>query len=272
MDQQGGITAEVIVADCCGDATARMVAEQFPGVDFTQFAERKTIPELRAFGMLRAKGEIVAITEDHCIAPPDWYMQILRAHEQDCQAAGGAIENAATERIIDWAVFFCEYLRYMNPIHEGMTWDIPGNNASYKRPALEAMHDLLVGGYWEGFWHARLKERNLPMYSSPAMIILHKKNFGFLEFLSQRYHYGRSYAGMRNEICTPAKRLFYILFSPLLPPLLVYRMARLSFAKKRFEKELIRSIPFLLIFSCFWALGEWMGYVFGPGDSLAKVE
>jgi hypothetical protein len=273
MEQDGGIPAEVIVADCCGDATARMVAEQFPGVDFTQFEERKTIPELRAFGMLRSRGEIVAITEDHCIAPRDWYIQMVKAHEEhECDAAGGAIENAAIHRTIDWAVFFCEYLRYMNPIHEGYTHDIPGNNASYKRPVLEVMRDLLEGGYWEGFLHARLQERNKKIWSSPKMVILHKKSFGFGEFLSQRYHYGRSYAGMRNEICTPAKRLFYILFSPLLPPLLVYRMIRLTFLKGRFQKEILKSFPYLLIFSCFWAAGDWMGYAFGPGDSLAKVE
>ncbi|MCC7391723.1 glycosyltransferase [Candidatus Sumerlaeota bacterium] len=272
-NQDGNISAEIIVADCCGDATARMVAEQFPGVDFTQFQERRTIPELRAFGMLRSKGEIVAITEDHCIAPRDWFQQMVKAHEtHDCDAAGGAIENAAIHRIIDWAVFFCEYLRYMNPIPEGYTHDIPGNNASYKRPVLEVMRDLLEGGYWEGFLHARLVEKQKKIYCSPAMVILHKKSFGFGEFLSQRYHYGKSYAGMRNEISTPAKRLFYIVFSPLLPPVLVYRMVKLTMLKKRFRKEAILSIPYLLTFSLFWAAGEFMGYVFGPGDSLAKVE
>jgi hypothetical protein len=115
-------------------------------------------------------------------------------------------------------------------------------------------------------------EKQKKIYCSPKMVILHKKSFGFFEFLSQRYHYGRSYAGMRNEICTPGKRLFFILFSPLLPPLLVWRMINLTLQKKRFRKEIFMSIPYLLTFSIFWAAGEWMGYVFGPGDSLAKVE
>ena len=43
----------------------------------------------------------------------------------------------------------------------------------------------------------------------------HAKDFGFGEFLSQRYHYSRSYAGMRNaELGT--KRLLYALGSPLI--------------------------------------------------------
>ena len=43
MEQEGGYTAEVIVADCCGDATARMVAESFPNIDFTQFQDNRII-------------------------------------------------------------------------------------------------------------------------------------------------------------------------------------------------------------------------------------
>lgn len=272
MKQDGGIEAEIIVTDCCGEPTCRMVAEKFPSIQFHQFEERKTIPELRAFGMLRAKGEIVVITEDHCVAPPDWYQQIVKGHAMGYDAVGGAVENAATDRLIDWAVFFCEYLRYMNPIPEGESFDIPGNNASYKRAALDEMRDLLEGGFWEAWLTARLIERGKKVYQTPDMIILHKKNFGFGEFMSQRYHYARSYAGMRNDSVSFGKRLFYILFSPCLPPLIIYRMIKIVRQKKRGGKILAKAMPLLMIFSCSWAVGEWIGYVFGPGDSLRKVE
>jgi hypothetical protein len=42
-------------------------------------------------------------------------------------------------------------------------------------------------------------------------------------------------------------------------------------AKRRHRAELVRSLPLLGVFVVSWALGEMVGYVAGPGDSLAKV-
>ena len=53
----------------------------------------------------------------------------------------------------------------------------------------------------------------------------HAKDFGFLEFVSQRYHYSRSYAGLRNPELG-RKRVLYALGSPLLVPLAYLRIAR----------------------------------------------
>ena len=270
--QEGNISSEVIVADCDGNETIDSVAERFPDFHFHHFAERKTIPQLRGYGLLRARGRIIATTEDHCIAPGNWYLEILKAHEKECDAAGGSIENAATDRLIDYAVFFCEYLRYMNPGESIYTYDIPGPNASYKREMIDLMRDLIEEGYWENWLHARLQEKRKKVLYTPEMMMWHKKSFGFFEFLSQRYHYGRGYAGMRNATFSFRKRLIYILFSPLIPPLLLSRMFHLILQKKRNYKEFLLSFPYLIIFTIVWALGEWVGYIFGPGNSMYKVE
>ena len=267
---------EVIITDCCGDGVTELIRTKYPqpNIRLFSYTERKTIPELRAIGMKEARGDIIAITEDHCVAEPHWYERMLRAHAEHYGAIGGAVENdASITGIIDWAVYFCEYSAFLNPVPTGETNDIPGNNTSYRREFLEHIRDMLdAGNFWEGFLNGRLMEKGIKVYSFPEIIVYHKKVFGFRYFLSQRYHYGRSYAGMRVENAPFWKKLAYAGFCPLLPALLIGRIGYRVLVKKRYLGKFFASFPFLVIFSLAWAWGEFVGYLFGPGDSLLKVE
>jgi GT2 family glycosyltransferase len=266
--------AEVIVADCCGDGSRRLIKQKYPWVRRLGFARRKTIPELRAMGMKEAQGEIVVLTEDHCLAESHWYERLLTAHQRHYGVVGGAVENdSSIERVVDWAVFFCEYSQFMNPVPAGEVQDIPGNNISYRQEFFVHIADMLdAGRFWEGFLNARLQQKGIKLYSDPSIIVYHKKVFGLGYFLNQRYHYGRSYAGMRVERAPFWKRLVYAGFCPLLPVLLLGRIAARVLAKRRNRDKFILALPFLLLFTFSWSWGELVGYLFGPGESLLKVE
>jgi hypothetical protein len=69
-----------------------------------------------------------------------------------------------------------------------------------------------------------------------------------------------------------SKRIFYILSSPLLPFLMLWRTFQQVVGKKRHMKEFLLSLPLLMVFMLSYAFGECVGYMFGPGDSLVKVE
>jgi glycosyltransferase involved in cell wall biosynthesis len=266
--------AEVIVADRCGNGVTHLVRQKYPHVRLISFSEPKTIPELRAVAMKNARGDILALTEDHCLPEPHWYERMLAAHQAHYGAVGGAVENdPSIRRLVDWAVFFCEYGQFMNPVPAGETGEIPGNNASYRREFLAHLTDLLDhGGSWENFLHSRLRQRGIKLYSDPSIIVFHKKVFGLGYFLRQRYHYGRSYAAMRLERAPAWKRLLYAGFCPLLPVLAVGRISRRVFSKKRHLGKFIQAQPLLWIFSLSWAWGEFVGYLSGSGDSLLRVE
>jgi glycosyltransferase involved in cell wall biosynthesis len=270
--QRGNIQAEIIVADCCGSITQELVARKYPHVQLLSFPQRLTIPELRAIGIAQSTGELVTITEDHCVPPDDWLERIIAAHRVPFVAIGGAVENAATERLVDWAVFLCEYYRHVCPVPAGVTRDIPGPNVTYKREALAHLKDLLAEGRWESFLHARLEERGFELYSDPSIVIYHRKFFGLGEFISQRYHYGRSFAGMRVEGAAMWRRAMLALSSPLLPPLLIGRIASHLFRRRRHRLIFVQAFPLLALFMLSWTIGELIGYVAGPGDSLIKVE
>ncbi len=266
--------AEVIVADRCGAAVAETMRKRNLNLKLLSFPQRITIPQLRALGMKHSQGAIIVLTEDHCLARPCWYERILRAHEARSGVIGGAVENdRSITRAVDWAVFFCEYGRYMNPVPDGEVADLPGNNVSYRREFLAHISDLLESGSsWEGDLHARLRERGVKLYSDPSIIVYHKKEFALGYFLSQRYHYSRSYTGVRAQGASVPERLIRAALCSVLPPILTLRVAGWVVGKKRHVSMLFRCLPLVLLFTIVWAWGELIGHLFGPGDSLLRVE
>ncbi|MBZ0303503.1 MAG: glycosyltransferase [Anaerolineae bacterium] len=270
--QQGSIHAEILVADCVGPVVTDFIKAEYPDVRLIAFNERKSVPELRSAGILASTGDLIVMTEDHCIAPDNWFKSLVESHAKyDNPAIGGAVDNAATERLIDWAVYFCEYSNFISPVPDGIVHDLPGPNVSYKRSALEPMMDMLEAGYWETFLHQRLESLGYELRSDPSIVIWHKKHFTFGDFMSERFHYGRWFAGTRNEFTSPGKRLFYLAFSPLLPALVIKRLIQRVRSRGRHYGAFARCLPLIFIFTLAWAAGEFTGYATGPGTSVLKL-
>jgi Glycosyl transferase family 2 len=262
--------AEVIVADSTDAETRRRLRDGWPSVRLLEFDEPRTVPELRAAGVFAAGAPYVALIEDHCLVTPEWLQAALSAHNGGGRdVVGGPVRNAATRRIRDWAAFFCEYSAFMEPLAEGERDDLTGMNVSYSRPAIAAIDDLLREGRWETWLHPRLRERGFRLYCSGAMVLEHDKDFDVGEFLGQRWHYSRSYAGMRNA-SLGRKRPLYAAGTVVLPFLLYYRIAR-NVLRRRRRRELLLATPLILLYTATWAAGEAMGYAFGGGRSLHEV-
>ncbi len=274
--QRGQVGTEIIVADVTGEATARLIEQQFPLVELLSVRERRTIPQLRAAGLARSRGEIVAVIEDHCLADEFWCEKIVEAHRAfpACVAVGGAVENGSP-RLVDWAVFFCEYSAFMRPLPRGASGVIPGNNVSYKRRAFDGMTNLegeLGRDLWEFSLHRWLSARGECFVLDPAVVVYHNKRFGVRYFLSQRFHYSRHYAGALVAGWSPPRRWARGGMSLVLPPLLLARIATRVLRKRRHVGEFVLSLPLLGIFLAAWAVGELAGCLFGPGRSLYVVE
>jgi glycosyltransferase involved in cell wall biosynthesis len=266
--QQGAINTEVIVADCVGRDVTEFIRREYPTVTVIPFDEKKSVPELRAAAISRSTGLVIAITEDHCIPPADWYESVMRAHAKNPgMAIGGAVDNGATSSLIDWAVFFCEYSNFISPVTNGIVHDLPGPNVSYKRQALSPIRDKIKDEFWETFVHCDLEERGEKLWSDPSIKMIHKKHFSFFSFLVERFHYSRAFAGLRNQSLTPQKRVLYTLCAPWLPPLLLWRIWQRVVPKKQHLSQFAMSVPLLLVFMVVWAWGESVGYALGPGNS-----
>jgi glycosyl transferase family 2 len=267
--QRNASGAEVVLADATDEETRGRVREEWPRVRLLPHDGPATVPQLRAAGIAAASNELVAVIEDHCLVREGWAERIVDWHRQGHAAVGGPVHNAVDRRIRDWAAFFCEYSAFMEPLPLGPARDLPGMNVSYDRRAIEAVQDLLDEGRWETWLHARLRERGLDLWCDPELVIDHDKDFGIGEFLSQRYHYSRAYAGMRVP-GLGSRRWVYAVGAPLLPPLLYLRIAR-NVARTRHRAAFAAATPLVLLDLAVWAVGEMVGYVAGEGDSLQKV-
>jgi GT2 family glycosyltransferase len=275
--QRKGSTPEIIVVDATGEATVRVIQTRFPWVKVVPFEERRSIPALQAAGLAHATGDVIAIIEDHCIADQTWCETIVGAHraEPECIAVGGAIENGSCERLVDWAVFFCEYSAFMPPLSRSLTASIPGNNVSYKRRAFDQMgitRETLTTGFWDQTLHKELLARGQKFLMEPSIIVYHKKHFGFWYFMRQRFLYSRYYAGRITASARLSSRVVRTAATLGLAPVLLARIASRVAQKRRHLREFLLALPYLVVFTGVWAFGELVGSVFGPGDSLREIE
>lgn len=270
--QDAPVAAELIVVDRLGEETRSEVRRRFPEVLVLAAEPSTSIPRLRAIGVARARAPLVAFLEDHCNVDSAWLGVVARAHREGRAVFGGVVENGAVERSVDWAAFLCEYARFLPPLPRGEASEIAGNNSVYARPLLEAALSEADGEVWESFLHARIRASGVPLHCEPDLRVFHKKRFGFRYFVRQRYHYSRSFAGMRLRSAPAWKRLAYFLATPALPVLLLGRISAALLRKRRHLSEYVRALPALTVFLVVWAWGEAVGALLGPGRSLERVE
>ena len=252
--QRNDVDLEVLVADRCGEPLRTEVRREFPWVTLLEAAPATTIPDLRAFAFRQAKGKSVAVIEDHVIVPAGWARAMLDAQAGADVVVGGAVENAAVDRLVDWAAFLCEYSHCILPLPAGPADWLTGNNVVYPRALLTRYESVLGRGQWENRLHDAMRRDGVPLVCRPEISVGHKKHYTVGEYLSQRYLYARSYAGARVADASLGKRLGYGAAALALPPLLMYRTVSRVVSKRRHRAELVRSLPLLAVFVVSWAL------------------
>ncbi len=261
---------EILVLDRCGRETAQTIAQRFPRVSLHAGRSERSIPELRWQGMRAARGEMVAVLEDHCIVTTQWAAEILRFAHSPYGVIGGPVENASN-RILDWAFYLAEYTAAIPPLPEGETDAVPGNNAAYRRSVLP-LADSAWASLWENFLQQELRRRGVRFFLNPAMLIHHKKRFRLGEMLAQRFYYSRSLAAMRGTRMGAAGRLLRAAASLVLPLVLLWRVVFNLARKRRNVKEFLVGLPAIALFVVAWAAGDVAGYLAGGGNSLQRVE
>jgi hypothetical protein len=269
--QQDGVRLEVLVVDRCGESLRQQVRASFPRAVLIGVESSVTIPEMRARAFRVATAPAVAVIEDHVIVPAGWARQLLDALGGREQIVGGSVENAATETTIDWAAFLCEYSHCLPPLPAGPAEWLTGNNVVYPRTLLDRYRDIVNAGKWENYLHDTARADGVPLICHPEIVVGHKKHYSFVEYLSQRYLYARSYAGARVAGSPLSRRAAFGLAAFALPPLLFYRTVTRILGKGRHQEWLLRSLPLIGAFVLAWGWGEVVGYWRGPGNALSRV-
>jgi hypothetical protein len=219
----------------------------------------------------QAGGAAVAVIEDHVLVPKGWARAMLACLAGGEDVVGGAVENAATDRTVDWATFLCEYHHLLPPIPAGPVDRLTGNNTVYRRSVLARYEAAWREGRWEDHLHAAMSRGGVTLYQHPEIVVWHRMHYTVSRYLGQRFLYSRAWAGMRSAEASAAERLMRGAMAVLLPPLLCWRVVSTVWRKQAHRPELVRSLPLIGLFTLAWGAGEMVGYWFGAGDALARV-
>jgi hypothetical protein len=266
-----GIIIEMLVIDRCGEDVRRAVHQHFPEATLVPAPSTATIPEMRAVAFRQARAAAVAVIEDHVLVPPDWARQMLDTLAASHDVVGGTVRNAATDRLVDWAAFLCEYSHLLPPIPAGEVEWLTGNNVVYRKDVLKRYESTLAQGRWEDYLHAAMRGDGISLFCRPDIVVGHKMHYRVRDYLSQRYLYARGYAGQKRTDMSPAVRAIRAAGTLALPPLLLFRIMRRVLGRRGHRAELVRSLPLLGVFVCAWAFGEMVGYLAGPGDAMSRI-
>jgi hypothetical protein len=266
-DQVAAVGGEIVVMD--GSANPPPAPDQV--APFVRWVAHPgwSVFQLRHEGYREARGEIVAVTEDHCAARADTCAAILRAHAEhpDAIAIGGATENGTTRHLIDWAVFIVVQGPFMAPLANGPADRIAGAaSVSYKRRALERFPDHGPLGAIELFDTASVRRDGETLVNDDRIRIIHHQSMGLAGTVSIEFHNGRTVAGFRRQTFARGD-LLRVLASPALPLFRSIRSIRIAFGKSVSRATLVGAIPLIVLLQYAHGAGELLGYLAGPGDS-----
>jgi hypothetical protein len=256
--------ADLIVARAGDARECDALAAEHPYARFVACARDATVPQLRAAGMRAAQAAVVALTEDHCVASPDWLGRLVRGCRGERDVVGGAMDNAQGERAIDWAAYFSEYGFFAASAARTAAGDPPitGANVAYGRGVVGDVAHWAAGGAWENVVHARLREGGSTLRFVETAVIAQNRNYGFGAFCRDRYEHGRDYARVRLTESGGSRRWLYLAGSVALPFLLTIRVARLNAVAR--PASFLRALPITFAFLAAWSAGEMVGYWRGP--------
>lgn len=155
---------------------------------------------LRARGMLAAHGDLIALLEDHARPDERWSTNIVAAHRSSNATIGGAIENGI-DRPLNWAVYYCDFGKYENPLPSGDSTFASDANVSYKRSALESIRSTWETSFREVVVNGMLMSRGEKLaLQSNIIVYQHRSDLRLGAALRERYIWGRSYAATRGAL------------------------------------------------------------------------
>jgi hypothetical protein len=249
------------------------IETNFPFASLLPTDGSRTYAEMRSIGVKRALGDIIAITEDHCIPRAEWCEQIALEHASwDAAAVGGAVEKLSPDSALNWSFYFADYVRYMNPLSDGLAEHLTDCNVSYKRGALVEAAGAWAREFHENIVHHEFLQRGRSLRLSSRVVVDQQRTLTIAGALWDRYAFGRLFASTRVQKQTLIRRCVFIATTPLLPGLLVLRSFGHVRAKRRCLREFIQALPYLLVMCCLWAAGEFVGYTSSRPEKRLSVQ
>ena len=261
-----------VVAAAERAAAVGACTRDFPAATLIEAPAAATVPQMRALAFARCRGAVVALLEDDCVVEPGWFEAVLAAHRSPDVAIGGAVEPGPYRRGLDWAVYFCEYGRFMRPLRPqpAIALALAGNHVTYKRATLGPALPTSGEGFYDMFVHTAWAEAHMPMRAEENLVLRNINSWTLRHVTTVPYHHGRVYAAQRFGGMPAWRRRGVGCLALALPVLKTGRVARDTLSRKRMVGRLVQALPWIVIFMTSWSIGEAIGCVRGAGRSAAE--
>ena len=263
--------AELIVARAGDAKDLAHVRARLPWATVLAAPAGARIPYLRGLGIGAAQGHPVAVTEDHCLAAPDWLEQMVVQMTDGYDLVGGGMANLPGSSIIDWAAYLADYGFYSfarPPLPAGALPLITAANAAYSRRVAADVAAWALAGAWEDVVHNRLAEQGRGHRFVPGARMFHAYHYQFRAFWRNRYSHGYDYGRSRLAEPPHPPRVVLLGMTPLLPIVLAWRISRSAAGEDLWA--FARALPIMLAFLTGWAAGEVAGYLAGADQAIRQ--
>jgi len=264
--QTRAIGGEVVVFDSNGDA----LPGELDGVVWVK-APRTDIFSMRAQGAMRATGEVVAYTEDHCEVAPDWCERIVRAHQEhpEALAIAGAVVNGTDERVMDRANFAIVHASNLPPLrHVPEEWVPSSANVSYKRDVIPPQ---IAHPGWLEYVYTRDLIRSGRLVVDDRIRVSHVQSHGLAGTIVNHYHAARSTAGLMTTLGPPLGRRAWVRAALAFPYRTLRHTIRTALGKPACGRRVYRLLAPMALLACSGAVGALIGGLAGTGDSPRRL-
>jgi len=266
---------EVIVSTIFSDTEVKELQE--PKVRFIYNDEERYLDSialqetlvfrLRTKGIKEAKGEVIALIEDHCEATHNWTKTMQEALKNKNCIAGGPVMNNATGGLYSWALYWSEYAAMMPPLPiNGLSY-LSAVNSAYHKDALNGCKSVWKNGFYDNEVHDSLIEHGATYLPVKEASVVTDLPFTFKRALVHLYTGGKRYGNYRGGSNWSIKRILRLFATFLVPSVLLFRVYKL--VRKRQPNltfTLIKSSPILYLLLCSWGLGEFTGVLLNHNE------
>ena len=134
-------------------------------------------------------------------------------------------------------------------------------NISYKRRALEQTRGLWRERYHEPVVHGALAAEGETLFLSPDLVVDEMRvNLRLGELIRERFAWGHLFARLRARQVGRWQRVALAAATPILPALLMFRLARDRVIKRRSIGRFAAVSPLVLLLLAAWSAGEGAAY------------
>jgi len=261
IDACGG---EVVFVDGRPDASEPRASDRYRHV----VVPCADVFELRAVGVSEARGDVVAILEDHTVPRADWCAEVLRAHREHPEAVvAGAVVNGTAEHAIDRANFYLSHARNLPPLRTTPPDCTPSPaNISFKRRALP--RDRPPPGWIDYVLVPTLLGSN-DLVADDRALVSHDQSLGLRWTIANHFRAGRSVSGLscarrpeaRRQIIDASVRLFPRQLETVLPIM----------RRREGRRRAWADAPAVIVLAASGAIGCLVGCWFGAGKSARRL-